>query len=112
MIEIAETKERGTVILQVAGRLDAATAGVLDARLRAMLAAGEKRIVLEVSGLEYVSSAGLRVILMLSKLLRAANGKFAMAEMRPMVQEVFDLAGFSTLCQVCPSRDDAVAAVL
>ena len=61
--------------------------------------------------LEYVSSAGLRVFLLMAKRLRAAGGKLALAEPAPGVREVLDISGFSTIFTICGDLNDARTAL-
>ena len=110
MLELIDTREQGAVVVHLKGRLDGSTANDLDARLR-LLTANADRLVLDMSGLEYIASVGLRVILVVMKQLRAANGKLALAELREQVKQAFELSGFSALCQVCATRTEALAAV-
>lgn len=111
MLEVSESREPGVVIVGLAGRLDGSTVASLDDRLARLVQAGERRLVLDLTALEYISSVGLRTILVVAKQLRAAAGKLAMASLQDQVRQVFDLAGFSTLLTVCPTRPEAVAAV-
>jgi anti-sigma B factor antagonist len=111
MLEVIDTREQGAVVVHLKGRLDGSTANDLDTRLRLLTTAGESRLVLDMSGVEYIASVGLRVILVVMKQLRAANGKLAMAELKEQVKQAFELSGFSKLCQVCATRTEALAAV-
>jgi anti-anti-sigma factor len=109
-MEITETRKDGAVVLGVSGRVDASNASVLEQRILALIGAGEKRLVLDCAQLQYMSSAGLRVLLVAAKRL-SDGGKLGIAALNSQIREVFDIAGFSSILQIYPTQDDAVAAV-
>lgn len=107
-----EQERRGDiVILRPVGRLDSASSPELEQAILERLEGGCNRIVFDLVGMDYVSSAGLRVILLAGKKLRASHGKLAIAGMRDMVRDVFEMSGFLTLFAVTSSVDEAVARV-
>jgi anti-anti-sigma factor len=110
-METLETRENGVVILSVRGRVDAANAASFEQKVLGLIDAGERRLVLDLAGLDYVSSAGLRVLLVTAKRLAAVHGKLALASVREPVREVFEIAGLSAFLRVFSTREDAVAAV-
>ncbi len=110
-MEISEGKKSGVVILSVKGRLDASNAATLEQQLLALIDAGEQRLVLDGAGLDYISSAGLRVLLVAAKRLRSGGGGIALAALRDPVKEVLDIAGFSSIFKLYRTADEAVAAV-
>jgi len=76
-----------------------------------LLDSGEQRLVIDMSELEYISSAGLRVFLITAKRLAKTSGKLALSALTEQVREVFDIAGFSSIFQIYPSRKDALTAL-
>jgi len=108
-MQIAEAKKNAVVVLSVDGRVDASNAATLEQKILAVIAAGESRLVIDCSRLEYMSSAGLRVLLIAAK--RLTTGKLALASLNPQTRDVFDIAGFSSILQIHRTQDDAVAAV-
>ncbi len=96
-------------ILEAQGRLDSATAFDVDQSLSALIDGGGLRVVLDLSGLEYVSSAGLRVFLSAAKRMKQAKGKLALACPSPQVKQVLDMAGFSTVLPISTTIAEAVA---
>ena len=101
-----ERREEGILILPV-GRIDSNTSGELEKNLVARGA--EPRLVVDLSGVEYVSSAGLRVFLMLARKVKASGGRLALCGLPPSVKQVFDLAGFTALFVVEATADQAFA---
>ena len=78
-----------TLVLE--GRLDNQTVGILDEQLDPVLVSALKVLVFDLSGLEYISSAGLRSIFRAQKSMRARAGKAVMVGLQPQVQKVFDI---------------------
>ena len=109
-MELTEAKKSGAVVLGVSGRIDATNAGVLEHKILALIDAGEKRLVIDCAQLQYISSAGLRVLLIAAKRL-SDGGKLALATLNHQIRDVFDIAGFSSIFQIYRTQDDAVAAV-
>lgn len=106
---------RGSVgVLAVRGRLDAASADAFAAALSAQLATaradGIHRLVLDAAGVDYVSSAGLRVLMLASRQARAAEVSLAVAAMQPMVAEIFRISRFDTFIPAHATVDAALAA--
>lgn len=88
-------------VLGLQGRLDGANAPELERSLLGALASsqGQTRLLVDLSALDFISSAGLRVLLLAAKQLRAASppGRLLMAGVRGNVREVFEMSGFLTL---------------
>jgi anti-anti-sigma factor len=109
--EVRETKlVTGFVVLEPVGRLESKTSPELDKKVVALLGAGERRFVVDLSATEYVSSAGLRVLLMLAKKVSGGAGRLALCGLNPQIREVFDIAGLGALFQIRETRDEALAA--
>lgn len=107
-----EQEIRGDIaILRPVGRLDSATSPELERTVLERLASGCNRIVFDLGDMDYVSSAGLRVILLAGKKLRASQGKLVLAGMRDVVRDVFEMSGFLSLFAVTPNLDDALQKV-
>ena len=108
---INEEREHGVVVVSPAGRVDSTTSSTLDQYLAGLGAAGESRIVVDFAGVDYISSAGLRVMLSLAKRTKDLKGHVALSAMSDSVRQVFELAGFLPLFAVTASREDAVRRV-
>ena len=105
-----ETRD-GILVLRPVGRLDSNTSPEAERVVVERLEGGCNQVVFDLSDMDYVSSAGLRVILLAGKKLRAQQGKLAIAGMRDTVREVFEMSGFMTLFAVMPSLDAAIEKV-
>lgn len=105
------TREKNGEILLVstAGQINSANAAELETQLLQWVEEGEHKWVLDMSGVEYISSAGLRVVLLLAKRLKQQGGHVVMCSLQPHVLEVFDISGFLSILDVADSRDAALA---
>jgi anti-anti-sigma factor len=108
-MEIQEERSGGVLVITPAGRLDTTTSGDLELRLLRLLAGPERRFVIDLGRTEYISSAGLRVLLMLVKRLPALGGELVLCGLRPAVRQVFELAGFDALFRLEATRGEALA---
>jgi len=108
---IEEVRQRGAVVVAPVGRIDSTTSDRLEQHLVALAGAGERRVVVDFGGVEYISSAGLRVLLALAKRTRDGKGALALCRLGDSVRQVFDLAGFLPLFAVDATRDAAIARV-
>jgi anti-anti-sigma factor len=106
-----EALDAGTVLI-AEGRLDFSAAGGFQTEVeRALSGAGKApaALIIDCAGLEYVSSAGLRVFLLAARTAQRAGIWFAVCGLRQAVREVFGLSGFSQVMTVLPDRAAALA---
>jgi anti-anti-sigma factor len=101
----------GVSIIRPTGRIDSANANDFEAAVTARLDEGCQKLVFDFSDLDFMSSAGLRVVLLAGKRMREAKGKLAFAGLRDNVHDVFAMSGFLKLFQAHPTLDAALAAV-
>jgi len=95
---INKTQNGNELILAVEGRLDTMTAPELEAELNKSLS-GAESLVLDFSKLEYISSAGLRVLLSAHKIM-SSKGGMKVTKANEIVQEVFDVTGFADILTI------------
>lgn len=110
-MEFASRRAADIVIVTPVGRIDHASAEPFRAALEPLLAEcaeGRDGIVLDFSGVEYISSVGLRVLMVAAKQVRAQKGRIVMAAMQPVVKEIFDISRFNMVYEAF----DTVAAAL
>lgn len=98
-------------VLQVSGRLDTHTVGILEKSLSSAMAKGVKSLVLEMSGLNYVSSSGLRALLMARREARERKGTIMLCALTPQVRDVFDMVGFTSLFDIRDTLENGRAAL-
>jgi anti-anti-sigma factor len=107
-IEIQQEQQGSIRVLALNGRLDTETAVDVELALQDLLAAGERNFLIDISGIGYVSSAGLRVLLSLAKQLDGGKGLLRLCGLNAAVTQVFDVAGFSKLFAIFPDRTAAL----
>lgn len=106
-MELTEKKTGDINILGLTGRLDAYSATEVEKKLDAVIGTGCVKLVLNLEGLEYISSSGLRVLLSQLKKVRKQQGDIKLACMKPYIREVFDIAGFTQLFSIFETEDAA-----
>lgn len=108
-MQIHSNIQQDILILSLTGRLDSNTADTLNQPLLEHIATGQQKIILDFQALDYISSAGLRVILMAAKRMQANKGHFILCELKPLVREVFEISGFLKILTVVNRQTDALA---
>jgi len=107
-MQIFTSKEGKNLVLELKGRLDAVTSTKLEEECKGWIDRGEKAIVMDLGGVDYISSAGLRTILVLARKLNGSGGQIRFCGLKGMVQEVFSISGFTSLFPVFPSVTEAL----
>ena len=111
-MEIAHERDGEVVVVRLSGRLDSSTAKPAEDGLAAAIAGiDEPRVVIDLTGLGYISSAGLRVLLLTDKRIKSAGGRLALCGLGASVREVFSISGFDTVLSLQPGRSAAIATV-
>jgi len=108
-VEVKTRRYKRVDLVEVSGRVDSATAPQLEAALQQILGQDRFRIVVDMRGLEYLGSAGLRVLVGALKQVRRWNrGDLRLADVPSRIREVLKLAGLDVLFKVYDSTVDAV----
>lgn len=107
---IHESSQGGVHIIAPEGRIDTTTSGGVEEVLRRVLEDGARDLLVDFTLVDYISSAGLRVFLVLAKRMKDVHGRLVLCGMPQPVRQVFHLAGFMPLFTVEPSREAALAA--
>lgn len=103
--------EADVLAVHLSGRLDSSNAGEAEQVLMSHIQDGPKHVILDMSALEYISSAGLRVVLLSAKHQRKTGGTLSLCGMREHIREVFEVSGFLTLFAVSDDLAGARAAL-
>ena len=104
------SKEGDVLVAVPAGRLDSNNAKAFEEDLLGRIEAGETKILVDFSKLDYISSAGLRVFLMAAKRMKAADGKLVLCALSENVREVFEISGFNNILDIKGARAEGLAA--
>jgi anti-anti-sigma factor len=108
-MDITTRTQQGVTIIAIRGKLDSMTSPEAQQALDAILAGGGRKIVIDFTALDYISSAGLRVLLGAAKRLTGAGSALRLFGLNDTVREVFQISGFSTILGVYPTEADALA---
>ncbi len=107
-MEIKELKrENALLTASLNDRMDAITATEFTTQLESWIDEGVKSFTIDCSQLDYISSAGLRAILIIAKKVRGLEGKFELAALQESVQTVFEISGFNKIIPIFANLDDA-----
>ncbi len=96
-------------IVGVTGRIDTTNAGEFERPLIDLIEGGASHIILDCAGLNYISSSGLRVFLVIQKRILGLKGSFRLCNLQPGIREIFDISGFSSIFTVFPDVESAKA---
>jgi anti-sigma B factor antagonist len=99
-MNIQTTKSGNRVTLALSGRLDTLTQAELSGELEKVLASEKVNLVFEFSALDYISSAGLRVLLTAQKKINALAGTMKIVGARPEIKEIFEMTGFAGIMTI------------
>lgn len=108
-MEITQEKKGNINIIKVKGRLDASTSGKLEETLNEFTNQEKARVLVDCAELEYISSAGLRVLLATAKKFQQSAGKIFLSSLNTNVKQVFEISGFISIFPTYPSTEEAIA---
>ncbi len=103
--------EEKALILNISGRIDGSNAGDFQTEVQDSIPEDAGSVILDMNDLTYISSAGLRVILLLAKTQRSKNGKLVMCSIADPVKDVFTISGFNAIIPTYDDRPSAIEAV-
>jgi anti-anti-sigma factor len=109
-MEIEALKQQDALVLRPKGHMETATAAEFEQECLKWIEKGEKLLLIDMVGLEYISSAGLRSILYAAKQLKAKQGQIRFCNLSGVVQEVFSISGFTSMFSIYDTYEDALNA--
>jgi anti-sigma B factor antagonist len=109
MTDIATNNSDGIHFISVNGEIDAGSSIYLDNALKAALEAGEKKIVVDLSELDYISSAGLGVFISHIDEFKLQNVELALFGINETVKQVFDILGLEKLLTIVADKEAAIS---
>ena len=110
IMEVTEGRVGNATTLRIVGRVDSSVSKILEQRILDVVNR-ENHIVVDLGGMNYVSSAGLRSFIIMAKQARAKNHTIALSAMREEVTEIFEISGLMELFQIYDTVEAAVAAL-
>ena len=108
-LEIKDERVEQALIIMPIGRLDSRTAADFESHVIGAIGRGETSLLFDLSEMAYISSAGLRVLLMAAKRLRGDAGRLAVCSMSDPIRQVFEIGGFTKILPVKADRAEAFA---
>jgi len=109
-VDMSTREIDGALIVDLAGRLDTETSSLVSEKLDRIVQGGTRKVVLNLDQLDYVSSAGLRVILKAAKALQSSRGEIKICRANGLVKEVMEISGFDQILLTYDTESDALAA--
>lgn len=108
-MSITFDKTEKALIIGLQGRLDSTNSAAVEKEVFDLLGEGhEGHVVMDASKLDYISSAGLRVVLIVAKKLQRDGRKFVLSGLQPHIRDVFDISGFLSILKTADSCDAAL----
>lgn len=107
---VKKEKLQDHLLIVVDGRLDTTHSDAFEKEMMHILEEGNQQIIMDCSGLNYISSSGLRIFLTVQKRMMAGGGSFKLCHLQAPIQEIFDMSGFSMIFSIYPDREAALNA--
>lgn len=108
MLDIPAEYDGDVLVLRPNGRIDGATAKEYEDALLDRIASGDNKILMNCGEVDYISSAGLRVLLMAARRAGEASGAFALCAVKDHVNDVFKYSGFAGIIPIHTDQDEAL----
>jgi len=108
-MEIKQTKVRDKVIFKVCGRIDSSTANIFEQTVEQALRNGIVNFIIDCTDLEFISSAGLRALLNLTKNIKPKNGAVSLCNLSQQTKAVLDIAGILAFLKTYDTLEEALA---
>jgi anti-anti-sigma factor len=107
-MELIEQIKDQCVIIGIEGRLDTTNYAVLEKKLMDLVESHHDKILVDCSKMDYISSSGLRILLMALKKITLVKGKFALCCLQENIHEIFEISGFTSIFEIHLSQEDAL----
>jgi anti-anti-sigma factor len=111
-MQISTRDSYGVTVVDMEGSLDTTTSGEIGDALVALVKDGKSKILLNLKKLDYISSAGLRAILVAAKLLQNSGGEMRMSTPNDTVRSIMDVSGFNSMLKLDDTEADALAKLI
>ena len=107
-MELTEEKTDEWVVICVSGRLDTTNYNVLEKRMMELIDLGNDHILMECSKMDYISSSGLRILLMGLKKISQTKGQFLLCGLQENIREIFEISGFTSIFKIFSDQSEAL----
>lgn len=110
-MNIDSQRQSNSLVIKPQGRIDGNNAHDFQVSFTAMTTDSDDPVIVDMSGLIYISSAGLRAVLLIAKALRKRGVAFALCALSPSIKKVLEMSGFDKIIAIHDSQADAIAAI-
>ncbi len=110
-MDLTTERNENVLSLDVTGRIDGSTAVAFEEAVRNAIDETDRALIMDFGGLDYISSAGLRVILLTAKSLQSQDAKLVLCALSEPIREVFKISGFDKLLPIHDTREEAEASL-
>ena len=110
-MEVTSERRDGILCARVSGRVDGTNAMEFEEALRSAIEEGDRAVLLDFESLSYISSAGLRAVLLTARALQKRDTAFVLCSLAEPIREVFEISGFDKIITIHPSRAGALASL-
>ena len=107
-MELTEKNSEKCMIIGIKGRLDTINYTIFERRITELMDQQVNRILVNCSQMDYISSSGLRILLMALKRITMLGGKLVICELQDNIHEIFEISGFTTIFDIFPSEQEAL----
>jgi len=107
-VEVIEEEKEDVLVLRIAGRLDAVSSPETEKKVLNIIDEGKLKIVMDFSGVDYLSSAGMRMLLATTKKLKALTGKLVVCGIKDNVMDVLKMSGFDHVLELADTEEAAM----
>lgn len=107
-LSVRTERDEKAVIVCPSGRVDGSNVQILESAIQEQIAAGEKMLVFDFEDLNYISSAGLRVLLVTARRMQAEGGKTLFCGLAEHIAHVFEISGFNNILTIYKGRSEAL----
>ena len=111
-LELTHTIDNMIALVQLRGHLDGNSQIAAETYFKMVVTSGATRVVLDLAQVEFISSAGLRAVLLLLKLVKGNHGGLAVCASQPHVTQLLEFSGLKTLLSIAPTVDEGRAALV
>ncbi|MGJ0508353.1 MAG: STAS domain-containing protein [Methylocystis sp.] len=110
-MDLTHEVSNGLLVIRPGSRIDSGTAGAFETRCTALISEGPAKVIVDFSNVDYISSAGLRALLIAAKKAKSLGGALTLCGLSGSVREVMAVSGFDTILGAHASVPDAAAAL-
>jgi len=110
-MKIETDRQDDILSLLVSGRVDGSNAAAFEETARAAIEENDRGVMMDFGNLSYISSSGLRVVLLIARRVVSRDARFALCALSDELREVFKISGFDRIISIHPSRTEALASL-